>query len=194
MKKTLFSEVRACNECKTILPLKPNPILQHSIYSSVCIIGQAPGIKAHESSIPWNDPSGDRLRIWLGINKDSFYDQNKMTILPMSFCYPGKGKSGDKPPIKICAPLWHKKLLAATKPKLIFLVGKYAQDYYLSDSVPLTVRLKDWEHYLPKFIVLPHPSPRNNIWLKKNSWFEDRVLPEIQYYLKINPCYSRLRK
>lgn len=182
-KNLLLIEARSCQKCVDILPFAPNPILQHGIHSSICLIGQAPGLIAHRTSIPWNDRSGDRLRDWLGITKEQFYDEKVMTILPMSFCYPGRGKAGDNPPVKVCAPLWHKKLLGVTKPKLTLLVGKHAQDYYLTDTLSLTQRLKNWQAYLPQHLVLPHPSPRNNIWLKKNPWFESEIVPQIKTLL-----------
>jgi uracil-DNA glycosylase len=144
------------------------------------IIGQAPGIKAHESQIPWNDQSGDRLRHWLQVSRVDFYDKSKFSILPMGFCYPGKGRSGDLPPRPECAPKWHTQLLNASNNKVCILIGKYAQDYYLRDKRTLTERLKHWRGYLPEFVVMPHPSPRNNIWLKKNKWFESEVLPKQQ--------------
>lgn len=179
-----FEHARQCTFCKDILPLPPNPVIQGNGHSPLCIIGQAPGIAAHNTNTPWNDPSGDRLRLWLGTDKESFYDKNLVAILPMSFCYPGKAKGGDMPPIKACAPKWHKPLLDEAKPKLTLLIGKHAQDYYLSDKQPLTQRVKDWRQYLPNYVVLPHPSPRNNIWLKKNAWFERDILPQLRSYIK----------
>jgi uracil-DNA glycosylase family 4 len=183
IKENLFCKAIKCRVCENILPYPPNPIFQAQANTPLCLIGQAPGMKAHNTSKAWNDASGDRLRSWLKMDKNTFYDSSKLAILPMSFCYPGKGKQGDLPPIKACAPLWHSQLLAMINPKVTLLVGKYAQDYYLQDKLNLTNRLQHWQHYLPNFIVLPHPSPRNNIWLSKNVWFEQRVLPAIQGYL-----------
>ncbi|XOV80590.1 MAG: uracil-DNA glycosylase family protein [Aestuariibacter sp.] len=145
------------------------------------IIGQAPGLKAHDSRRPWNDPSGDRLRDWLQLDNKTFYDPKHVALVPMGFCYPGKGKSGDLPPDRRCAPTWHPRIfeeLIAVKLKI--LVGSYAQNYYLSDKLTLTQRCKEWQTYLPDCVVLPHPSPRNNIWLKRNDWFEKDVIPAIR--------------
>ncbi len=147
------------------------------------IIGQAPGRKVHESGIPWNDASGDRLREWLGVSKETFYDERKIGLVPMGFCYPGKGKSGDLPPREECAPAWHQKIFKAVgEVKLTILIGQYAQDYYLRDrqKPTLTQTVRAFKDYLPRVIALPHPSPRNNIWLKKNPWFSQELLPILQ--------------
>lgn len=148
------------------------------------IVGQAPGIKAHQTQKPWNDASGKRLRDWLMMDESKFYDRDILSIVPMGFCYPGKGKSGDLPPRPECAKKWHSLLLAGQKSKLCLLIGKYAQDYYLKDKRTLTERLRNWQDYQPCHIVLPHPSPRNNIWLKKNPWFEHQVLPAMQQVIR----------
>jgi len=164
------------------LPLGPKPILQVDPKAKILIIGQAPGIKAHMTGIPWNDDSGVRLREWLGISKETFYDKSKVAIMPMGFCYPGKGPKGDLPPRKECFPAWHAKLLKEMPDiKLIFLVGKYAQDAYLKKTKKknLTETVRAWREYLPLYIPLPHSSPLNNIWLSKNSWFK-KDLKEIQ--------------
>lgn len=176
----LFAQAKNCQLCADILPNPPRPIVQLGEKTRILIIGQAPGLKAHDSSLAWNDASGERLRSWLSINKDTFYNPKQIAILPMSFCYPGKGKQGDLPPIKACAPLWHSRLIKLMSIKHIILVGKYAQDYYLQDNVTLTERLQQWQVYLPNYLLLPHPSPRNNIWLKKNPWFERDALPFIR--------------
>lgn len=177
----LLSEIRACRHCDHVLPHSPNPIVQASPHSKILIIGQAPGIRVHQTNIPWNDPSGDRLRQWLQLDKSAFYDPTQVAIIPMGFCYPGKGKSGDLPPRPECAPLWHKKILQLMPDiKLTLLIGQYAQNYYLEDKMLLTERVKNWREYWPEFVVLPHPSPRNNIWLKKNLWFEQELLPQMQ--------------
>ena len=173
----LFRQVRECSLCASHLPLSPRPIVQGSATSSILIIGQAPGIKAHDSHTPWNDPSGDRLRLWLGLTKQQFYDNKHLAILPMGFCYPGKGKSGDLPPRRECAPRWHNPLINLMQISVTLLIGQYAQQYYLQDDKTLTDRIKNWRDYLPQYFVLPHPSPRNNIWLKRNPWFEQDVLP-----------------
>lgn len=151
------------------------------------IVGQAPGIRAHETRTPWNDPSGDRLRLWLGINKEQFYDSSQVAIVPMGFCYPGKAKTGDKPPRPECAPTWMPSVLEhLTQVKYKFLIGQYALKFFLKDQKPLnlTERIKKWEQGKEGIFILPHPSPRNNIWLKKNPWFEKEVLPLIKEKVK----------
>ena len=180
----ITSKIHNCTECTHALPFSPNPILQYSSSANIIVIGQAPGIKAHQSNKPWNDASGDRLRLWLGVNEQHFYDKNILSIVPMGFCYPGKGKSGDLPPRPECAPKWHPHLIQPKKSKIILLIGKYAQDYYLNDKKNLTERIRHWREYQDKFLVLPHPSPRNNIWLKKNDWFERDVLPKMRQVIK----------
>ncbi|MGJ8682453.1 uracil-DNA glycosylase family protein [Paraglaciecola sp.] len=177
---SILSKINQCIECKEHLPFLPQPILQYSQNAQVIIIGQAPGIKAHQSKKPWKDASGNRLRDWLNISEATFYDKELLSIIPMGFCYPGKGKSGDLPPRSECAQKWHAYLVPKEGTKLTILIGKYAQDYYLRDNKTLTERLERWQSYLPHYLVLPHPSPRNNIWLKKNDWFEKEILPIMQ--------------
>ena len=151
--------------------------------AKICIIGQAPGIRAQESCLFWNDPSGERLRDWLGIDRETFYQSNKISILPLDFYFPGKGKSGDLPPRKGFAEKWHEQLLQQM-PEIEFfvLVGSYAIKYYLNlkSSAKTTEVIRDFEKYLPKYFPLIHPSPRNNIWLAKNPWFEPQLVPELQ--------------
>jgi len=152
--------------------------------AKICIIGQAPGIRAQEESrLFWNDPSGERLRDWLGIDRETFYQSNKISILPLDFYFPGKGKSGDLPPRKGFAEKWHEQLLQQM-PEIEFfvLVGSYAIKYYLNlkSSAKTTEVIRDFEKYLPKYFPLIHPSPRNNIWLAKNPWFEPQLVPELQ--------------
>jgi uracil-DNA glycosylase len=181
--KKLLQKIRNCNECHQYLPLGANPIIAASANSKIIIIGQAPGKIVHLSGIPWDDKSGDNLRNWLGIDKHTFYDENKIALMPMGFCYPGTGKSGDMPPRPECAPLWHKKLLAMmTNAKLILLIGQYAQNYYLKDNKngTLTDTVRAYLSYLPDYFPLPHPSPRNNIWQSKNLWFGNEVLPQLK--------------
>lgn len=178
----LLLEVRSCRVCEPELPLGANPILRAKRAARILIIGQAPGTKVHQSGIPWNDPSGNRLREWMNISEDIFYDTTKIAIIPMGFCYPGKGKSGDLPPRKECAQLWHQKLLKLLPNiQLTLLIGQYSQKYYLSDLGPtLAETVSDWEKYGPNYFPLPHPSPRNIRWFKKNSWFEAKTIPQLR--------------
>lgn len=176
----LIAEVRACRHCEVELPLGPRPVLRAHGNAQVLIIGQAPGTKVHATGIPWNDPSGDRLRGWMNVDSKTFYDDRHFAIVPMGFCYPGKGKSGDLPPRPECAPLWHGKLIEILPNiKLTLLIGQYAQRYYLGDKAKrnLTETVRAFEEYLPEYLPLPHPSPRNQFWLKKNAWFESEVIP-----------------
>ena len=178
---SLLSEIRACSVCEKYLPLGPRPVLKANRSSRVIIIGQAPGTRVHASGIPWDDPSGDRLREWMGVNKQQFYDDRLFAIVPMGFCYPGKGKSGDLPPRPECAPLWHERLLSLMPNiELTLLIGQYAQKFYLQDEFKtLTDRVRNWRDVPSDCLPLPHPSPRNQVWLKKNSWFEDEVVPHL---------------
>lgn len=178
--RKLLAEIRACTVCTNHLPNEPRPILQASIHSKIIIIGQAPGQKVQNSGIPWDDASGDELRRWLGVSKEQFYDDKLFALVPMGFCYPGKGTSGDLPPRPECAPLWHAALLKnMNKAKLIILIGQYSQNYYLGEALKtrLTDTVKNYAEYLPKYLPLVHPSPRNRIWQKKNPWFEKEVVP-----------------
>ncbi len=181
--KKLLKEIRSCNACGEFLEHGVNPVIVASPKSKIIIIGQAPGRNVHNTSIPWNDKSGDNLRKWLDVDKDTFYNPDLFALMPMGFCYPGKGNSGDLPPRKECAPLWHHLLLNFMKnAKLILLVGQYAQDYYLKDkaSDTLTDTVKNFKTYLPGYFPLPHPSPRNNIWQSRNKWFEQDLLPTLK--------------
>jgi uracil-DNA glycosylase len=200
----LLGEIRACQACEADLPFAAKPVLSLSDSAKLLIIGQAPGLRVHESGVAWNDPSGERLREWMGVDKTVFYDSRLVGILPMGFCYPGKGKNGDLPPQPQCAKLWRKSLHAhLTNVKLTLLIGQYAQRYYLGKEseiagglgdcfshrpgngfVSLTETVKNWQFYLPQFLPLPHPSPRNNIWLRKNPWFEQQVLPVLRGCVK----------
>jgi len=178
----LIEQVSKCVICEPHLPLGARPVIQFNPNARILIAGQAPGIKVHETGVPFNDASGNRLREWLGLTRDEFYDANNIAILPMGFCYSGRGKSGDLPPRKECAPAWREQLLAALPNiELTIVLGKYAQAYHLPETkkMPLTELVKSWREYWPNYLVLPHPSPRNNIWLKKNPWFEQDVLPEL---------------
>ncbi len=183
----IIEEIRACTHCEAALPLGANPILEAVAETRIALIGQAPGRIVHESGVPWNDHSGRRLREWLNVTDPQFYDQKNFGILPMSFCYPGKGKTGDLPPRKECAPLWHEPLFKVLPNiKLYLLVGNYAQKYYLGKNMKrnLTETVRTYDEYLPKFFPLPHPSPLNGRWLRKNSWFEEEVIPVLQAQIK----------
>lgn len=178
--EALLKEIRSCNICESYLPLGPRPVLRAMGSSKIIIIGQAPGTKVHASGIPWDDQSGKLLREWMDIDADTFYDESKIAIIPMGFCYPGKGKSGDLPPRPECAENWHDKLLKELpNVELIVLIGQYAQKHYLGQAAKknLTETVRNYAEYLPKFLPLPHPSPRNRLWLKKNPWFDEDIVP-----------------
>lgn len=185
MLEKLLKEIRQCRLCEPELPLGANPIIQASKEAKLLIIGQAPGTQVHNTSIPWNDPSGDRLRQWLELDKARFYDASNIAIMPMGLCYPGKGKSGDLPPRKECAPQWHSKVLEQLpNVGMTLLIGQYAQNYYLSDKPKtLTETVRAWQQWAPNYLPLPHPSPRNTLWLKRNPWFEAEVVPFIREYV-----------
>ena len=176
--ESLLRDVRKCTLCKKHLSDGVRPVLQISPQAKILIVGQAPGRKVHESGIPFDDASGNRLREWMGINSDVFYDANQIAILPMGFCYPGTGKSGDLPPRPECEPAWRKPLLdQLTNLKLTLVIGMYAQDYHFGKPKrTVTELVKSWKDYWPEMVPLPHPSPRNNIWLRKNVWFESEIL------------------
>ena len=190
----LLAQVRACRHCEASLPLGPRPVLRAGTGARVLIIGQAPGTRVHASGIPWDDPSGDRLRQWLQLEADRFYDTSRVAIVPMGFCYPGRGKSGDLPPSPECAPLWHQRVVAMLpRLELVLLVGAYAQRYYLpqtpaaAEAAPgenLTQRVRRWRGFGPRYFPLPHPSPRNNLWLRRNPWFEAEALPQLRARLR----------
>jgi len=188
----LLQEIQQCTKCAGVLPLPPKPIIQIDSQAKLLIIGQAPGLKAHEKHLPFSDKSGDRLRQWLNLDEETFYDSSKVAVMPMGFCYPGKGKNGDLPPLKQCAQTWHQALLAQLPNlQLILLIGQYAQTHYLKDTdffkqhSNLTQRVKYTRQAPKPFICLPHPSPRNQIWLKKNPWFEGETLPYLQKQLAL---------
>ena len=180
----LLMEVRACEICAPDLPLGPRPTVVAKSSAKIMIIGQAPGTKVHETGIPWSDPSGDRLRNWLRVTREIFYDGSKIAIMPMGFCYPGRlERGGDNPPRPECAPAWHEKILAGLPDiKLTLLVGMYAQKYYLAEQnkKTLTETVRHWQEFAPAMIPTPHPSWRTTAWLKKNLWFEAELLPVLQ--------------
>lgn len=180
---TLLTDIRACTLCAPALEHGVRPVLQASATSKVLIVGQAPGRRVHESGIPFDDPSGDRLRDWLGVDRETFYDAKQMAVVPMGFCYPGTGKSGDLPPRRECADAWRVPLLEMLQQiKLTVVIGQYAIAWHLPDikSKSVTEVVRNWKEHWPEKIVLPHPSPRNNIWLKKNPWFEDELLTPLR--------------
>jgi uracil-DNA glycosylase len=179
----LLSEIRACQVCAANLPHGPRPVVQAGEQARLLIVGQAPGRRVHETGIPWNDPSGNRLRDWLNVSPDVFYDEQRVAIVPIAFCYPGKGKSGDLPPRAECAPLWHGPLLSALpNVGLTLLIGRYAQEFFLKENckTTLTETVAAYEEYLPDYFPLPHPSPRNQSWWMNNRWFENAVLPALR--------------
>lgn len=180
----LLARARACRICEAELPLGPRPVLRAAPGSRLLIVGQAPGTKVHATGIPWNDPSGERLRAWLAVDRATFYDQRRIAIVPMGFCYPGRDpRGGDKPPRPECAPTWHPPLLAALRQvELTLLVGSYAQARYLRDrrKATMTETVRSWRDCLPDFLPLPHPSWRNTAWLRKNPWFEAELVPELR--------------
>ena len=181
--EALLAAVRACRVCAAHLPLGPRPVLRAATGARVLIVGQAPGTRVHETGIPWNDPSGDRLRAWLEVDRAAFYDGRRFAIIPTGLCYPGRGRSGDLPPRPECAPLWHPRLRPLLPNiGLTLLIGQYAQAYYLGDrrKATLTATVHAWREFLPEYLPLPHPSPRNTHWLQVNPWFERDVIPVLR--------------
>lgn len=183
----LLETVRACRACEAHLPLGPRPVLQAGATARILIVGQAPGAKVHASGVPWDDRSGERLRDWMGIDTETFYDRASVAIVPMGYCYPGRAASGDLPPRRECAQLWLDRLLAELpRIELTLLVGRYAQTHFLRGtgytSVAATTR--DWRAHAPRVIPLPHPSPRNVAWFKANPWFDDELLPVLRHSVR----------
>ncbi len=181
----LLAEVRACTLCAGQLPLGPRPVVRAAASARLMIVGQAPGTKVHESGIPWNDPSGDRLRDWLAIDRERFYDPSRIAIVPMGFCYPGRDKNGgDRPPRRECAPTWHQRLWAHLPDiELVILAGAYAQRHYLGPRAGRTVTetVAAWRDYLPRYLPLPHPSWRTRAWVTRNPWFETDLIPRLRH-------------
>lgn len=185
---TLLREIRACRLCEAELPLGPRPVLRAQASARLLIVGQAPGTRVHETGIPWNDPSGDRLREWMAVDRDTFYDASRIAIVPMGFCYPGRdARGGDKPPRPECALTWHARLLELL-PEIRFtlLCGDYAQRHFLGESrkESLTETVRTWREFTPRHLPLPHPSWRNTAWLKKHPWFEAEILPYLRRRLR----------
>ena len=180
--RTLLRDIRDCRICEDSLEHGVRPVLQVHREARILVAGQAPGIRVHESGIPFDDPSGDRLREWMGVTRETFYDASRVAILPMGFCYPGTGKSGDLPPRPECAEAWRDAVLAQLEQvKLTLVIGQYAARWHLGiGKETLTSTVRNWKQHRPACIPLPHPSPRNNIWLKKNAWFESEVLPYLR--------------
>lgn len=183
-----IAAARACTICAKELPLGPRPVLLVRPTSRLLIVSQAPGTRVHETGLPFNDRSGDRLRAWLGIDRDAFYGNPQLGIMGVGFCYPGvDAKGGDKPPMKVCAPTWHPRIRPLlTRVELTLLVGSYAQDYYLGKRRrgSMTETIAAWRDYLPGFLPLPHPSWRNTGWLKRNPWFERDLVPLLRRRVK----------
>jgi uracil-DNA glycosylase len=183
---SLLQDVRACRLCEDFLEDGVRPVLQVHSKAKILIAGQAPGRRVHESGVPFDDPSGDRLREWMGVTSETFYDAKQVAILPMGFCYPGTGTSGDLAPRPECAPAWRAELLSRMPSiKLTLVIGQYAMGWHFPrPKRPLTETVKSWRDHRPARLPLPHPSPRNNIWLKKNPWFEVEVLPYLRQRIR----------
>ncbi len=178
----LLQKVRACTLCAEYLPMGPRPVVQMHPDARILIAGQAPGRKVHETGLPFNDASGDRLRKWLGMTRETFYDASKVAIIPMGFCYSGTGKSGDLPPRPECAPTWRDKLLSQLPNlQMTLVIGQYAQTWHLPKAgKSVTETVQSWQKYWPTLVPMPHPSPRNTLWLRRNPWFEEDVIPMVR--------------
>jgi uracil-DNA glycosylase len=180
----VLEEIRACTLCAKHLTHGVRPVLRMSRTARICIAGQAPGIRVHTSGVPFTDPSGDRLRAWMGVDSDTFYDEARVAIVPMGFCFPGyDDKGGDRPPRPECVRTWHDRLFSAAQAfDLVLVIGTYAQNYHLKGrtKATLTETVQAWREYGPLYVPLPHPSWRNNAWLKKNPWFEKELLPSLR--------------
>jgi uracil-DNA glycosylase len=178
-----LAAVRDCRACEAHLPLGPRPVLRAAATARILVVGQAPGARVHETGIPWDDASGERLRGWMGVSKDVFYDESRIAIIPMGYCYPGRGNGGDLPPRRECAQLWLDHLLAKLPLlELTMLIGQHAQRHFLGGrrKSSLAETTKAWREYAPAYIPLPHPSPRNTPWFQRHSKFERELLPELR--------------
>ena len=183
----LLTAVRGCRACEAHLPLGPRPVLRAGKTARILVVGQAPGVRVHTTGIPWADPSGERLRAWMGVDTDVFYDESRIAIIPMGYCYPGRGNDGDMPPRRECASLWLDHLLAKLPQiELTLLIGQYAQRHFLASrrKPSLAETAKAWREYAPQYIPLPHPSPRNQPWFKRHAWFEEQLVPMLQSRIK----------
>lgn len=181
--EALLAAVRGCRACEAHLPLGPRPVLRVGEAARILVVGQAPGVRVHTSGVPWDDPSGDRLRAWMGVDKGAFYDESRVAIIPMGYCYPGRGNGGDLPPRRECAALWLSQLLAwLPRIEVTLLIGQYAQRHFLGTRrrQSLTATVEAWAEYAPRFIPLPHPSPRNQPWFKRHPWFEGQLVPALR--------------
>lgn len=179
----LLRAVRACTACAAQLPLGPRPVLQAGTGARILVVGQAPGLRVHTTGIPWDDPSGVRLRAWMGIGPETFHDPQRVAIVPMGYCYPGRGRGGDLPPRRECAELWLDALLAKLPHiEMTLLIGQYAQRHYLGRrrKASLTATVEAWRDYAPRFLPLPHPSPRNTPWFQRHPWFERDLVPALR--------------
>ncbi|MEP7247730.1 MAG: uracil-DNA glycosylase family protein [Gammaproteobacteria bacterium] len=179
----LLESVRACRECEGELPLGPRPVLQVGSAARILVVGQAPGARVHETGVPWDDASGERLRAWMGLERDAFYDESRIAIIPMGYCYPGRGADGDLPPRRECATLWLDHLLAKLpRIEITLLIGLHAQRHFLGNrrKSSLTETVRAWRKFAPQYLPLPHPSPRNTPWFKANPWFESELLPGLR--------------
>ena len=179
---SLLADIRSCTICADELPLGPRPVVQLDPHSRILVVGQAPGRRVHESGVPFDDPSGDRLRDWMGIGRDTFYDPAQVAVLPMGFCYPGTGPSGDLPPRPECAPAWRRTVLdRLVDVRLTLVIGRYALDHHLPDAGPtVSEAVAGWQDHWPSVVPLPHPSPRNNRWLKEHPWFVEDLGPRLR--------------
>ena len=191
----LLNKIQKCEVCKEHLPLGPRPVIQLNAHSKIIIISQAPGRRVHETGIPWNDASGKKLKSWMNVNDEIFYNPVCISILPMGFCYPGKAISGDLPPRLECAPLWHAPVFKYFKSKpLILLIGQYAQRYYLKKNYKnnLTETVRNYKEFLPEYFPLPHPSARNQNWVKINPWFMEEAIPELKKRIRLAVIAAKL--